>query len=510
MINRITLRRSLLLTVLMACLGLKLTAGAVSDTPDDFNKLDRFIEQEMELSHIPGIALTVFSESKVLHQGNYGISDPNRRVVTAQTPFVVGSLSKQITAYAVLQLVDKGLLDLDTPVHDYLPWFKPVNPFNDRPITVRHLVSHTSGISPVDGIDFRRRYVDFSLSELLRTYEHLHLNRPVGGEYQYSNANYNLLGGVIQEVSGQSYAEYIARNIFERFNMEHSHTVLPAAIADGLATGHQLWFRRPKACFTYPFIDGFLPSMTLMLSSEDMAKFLRVTLTNRIPTGDPALSDKAWTRFYQPFVKAYLDEFTGEYAFGSLITKVHGKKVIFCQGGYNSFRAYVFILPEDHIGFAIMMNLNTGYSAQGLTTISRNVLNYLTEGVLIPTAQDPEYFIWLALSIAVLLIEVVRVIMGVVLMRRWSKGAPSPKTKLRRILLSLLLPLLVDLAVIFGFIYLLPHSLGIHLNTMMFAQPDLTTLLYLICSIFAVFGVFRTVWGARILLHQGGQHQGAA
>jgi len=482
---------------------LDLAHAATRNAPADFNDLDRFIEQEMELSHIPGLALSVFSESGILHQGNYGISHPHGLAVTAQTPFVVGSLSKMITAYAVLQLVDQGKLELDTPVADHLPWFKPVNPFNDVPVTVRHLVSHTSGISPIDGIDFRKRYADVSLTELLRRYEDLQLNRPVGGEYQYSNANYNLLGGIIQAVSGQSYAEYIKRHVFERFDMEHSHTTRATAIPDGLATGHQLWFRRPKACATYPFVDSFLPSMTLMLSSEDMVKFLRVTLTNRTPAGEAALSDEALARFYQPLAKAYLDEFTGDYAFGCLLTELHDRKVIFCQGGYNSFRAYVFIVPDERVGFAIMMNMNTGYSAQGLTTISRNVLSYLAGGGLTPTPPNPEYFMWLAVPIIVLLIEAVRVIVAVLVMRRWREDVPLPATKLRRIILSLLLALLIDLAVIYTFICLLPRSLGIPLSTIMFVQPDLCTLLYVICAVFATVGAIRTAWGARILIQQG-------
>lgn len=489
-----------LLLGLLPCAGQTLAQN--NTTPTDFSELDRFIEQEMERSHIPGTALTVFSESKVLHQGNYGVSDPDGRAVTAQTPFVVGSLSKMITAYAILQLVDQGRLDLDAPVHNYLSWFHPISLFGDDPITVRHLVSHTSGISPIDGIDFRRKYAELSLSELLQTYEHLQLNRPVGGEYQYSNANYNLLGGIIQEITGQPYAHYITNHVYARFDMEHSHVALSTAIPDGLATGHQLWFRRPKACASYPFVDGFLPSMTLMLSSEDMAKFLRVTLTNRTPGGKAALSDETWAMLYQPMVKAYLDEFTGEYAFGCLLTELHEKRIIFCQGGYKSFRAYVFILPDDRMGFAIMMNLNTGYSAQGLTTISRNVLSYLTGGDLSPTEPDPEYFMWLAVPIVMLLIEAVRVIVAVILMWRWYKGLGASKTRLRRILLSLTLPLLIDLGVIYAFMCWLPRSLGIPLSTMMFVQPDLCTLLYVICAVFAAVGVLRTVCGAHLLIRQ--------
>jgi len=503
MINRATLRNCPLLIILITCSGLALAQEGANAVPADFNDLGRFIRKEMELSHIPGIALTIFSESEVIHQGNYGIIDPSGQTVTARTPFVIGSLSKMITAYAVLQLVDDGRLSLDTPILQYLPWFKPINPFNEEPITVRHLVSHASGISAIDGIDFRRKFAQYSLDDLLGTYEHLQLNRPVGDSYQYSNANYNLLGGIIQQVTGQSYAEYIRRNVFERLHMKRSYTSLPEALSNGLARGHQLWFRRPKATSTYPFVDSFLPSMTLMLSSENMAKFLMVTLTNQSASNEPALSEEASATFYQPFVEAYLDEFTGEYAYGSLITELHDRKVIFCQGGYNSFRAYVFIMPEDHIGFVIMMNMNTGHSDQGLRTISRNVLSYLTGGKLTPTMPDPEYYIWLAIPLSVLLIEAVRIVVTTIVMKRWTKVAPSQTKKVRRILLSILLPLLIDLAVVCAFLFLLAHSLGIPLSTMMFVQPDLTTLLYIVCVIFSVFALIRTVWGTRLLLRHG-------
>jgi CubicO group peptidase (beta-lactamase class C family) len=110
-------------------------------------QIDRWIEDRMAARDLPGVAVAVVRGGRVVHLAGYGAADPSGRAVTPDTPFVIGSASKPFTAMVVRQLVDEGRLSLDADINAYLP-FRAVNPHHpDAPITLRHLATHTSGIT---------------------------------------------------------------------------------------------------------------------------------------------------------------------------------------------------------------------------------------------------------------------------------------------------------------------------------------------------------------------------
>ena len=200
----------------------------------------------MPASGVPGLAYAVVADGEITSVGAHGVVKiGGDREVTPDTPFLTGSISKSFTALAVMQRVEAGEVDLDTEVSQYL------DGFSGRPagaITIRQLLSHTSGFSTLQGNashtdatggkDELARWVD-GLAEVNPAYE-------PDERWEYSNTNYQILGRLIEVVSGQDYQAYVAANILEPVGMEHSF-VADGEMHESMATGHRPWFgtKRP-------------------------------------------------------------------------------------------------------------------------------------------------------------------------------------------------------------------------------------------------------------------------
>lgn len=187
----------------------------------------------------------------------------------ADTPFLIGSLSKSLTAAAVMQLVDAGELRLDAPVSDYLADFRPQDP---DPITIAQLLSQTSGFDSLIGHDARN---DPTLSIQDRATGANTAPRGEGG-FAYSNLNYAILGAVIEEVRGEPFATAIGRALFEPLGMERS-TADPEVAQQIARSGHTLVFGLPLARHeTVPLGAG--PDGYMVSTANDYAVFLRMLL----------------------------------------------------------------------------------------------------------------------------------------------------------------------------------------------------------------------------------------
>ncbi len=188
--------------------------------------LDAYIEEQRLRLHIPGIALAVIEGDRIAYTQGFGLARPGGEAPCPQTPFFIGSLTKSITATAVMQLVEAGKVELDAPVQRYLPWFRVADPQVSARMTVRHLLNQTSGLPTGAGsvilADFDDR-PDASERQV-RALSSLKINRPPGAKCEYSNLNYNILGLIIEAASGETYATYIQNHIFDPLEMAHSYS----------------------------------------------------------------------------------------------------------------------------------------------------------------------------------------------------------------------------------------------------------------------------------------------
>lgn len=220
------------------------TANGRPSTPE-FAAIERFVQHEMAVQRIPGLALGIVEHGRTTYVRGFGEADDSGRSVTPQTPFVIGSLSKSFTALAVMQLVQEGKLELDAPVRRYLPWFRVADERASGQITVRHLLNQTGGLSTKTGRSFQGNGdpSDDALQTAVRKLSSAELTAPVGQKHQYSTINYSVLGLIVQTVTGRSYESYVQSNILDpllcdtrsRPRLRPSPTLSPPVITTGSA-----------------------------------------------------------------------------------------------------------------------------------------------------------------------------------------------------------------------------------------------------------------------------------
>jgi CubicO group peptidase (beta-lactamase class C family) len=255
-----------------------------------FATIDAHIQRQRKTAKVPGLALGIVQGVQILYLRGYGKADESGRAVTPRTPFLIGSTTKSFTALAIMQLVEAGMIELDAPIQRYIPWFRVADPIASARITVRHLLNQTSGLSTAAGVLYGLSgSLTRSLEERVRSLRTAKLDRPVGDSFEYSNANYLILGCLIQAVSHQPYEVYIQRHIFQPLEMHHSYVSEEQAKRHGLATGYRFWFGFPFPWNT-PFPLGAVPEGGLLSTAEDMCHYLSLYLNEGRYRGKALLS----------------------------------------------------------------------------------------------------------------------------------------------------------------------------------------------------------------------------
>jgi CubicO group peptidase (beta-lactamase class C family) len=334
----------------------------------DYAALDAYIETQMRELKIPGLALAIVRGDQIEYMRGYGVADDNGRPVTPQTPFLVASLSKSITALGVMQLVEAGKIELDVPVHFYLPWFQTADQEASARITVRHLLHHTSGFSELEGAlrNLDRNLSGDALEMSVRALSSARLHAVPGERYEYSNTNYDILGLLIQTVTGISYETYIEDNIFAPLQMGNSHTSLEKARAGSLSTGYISFFGLTTNYDRFmPYSRTVVPSAGLFSSTEDMAHYLLVHMNEgRYPEGGAVLSPAGIARLHASGVVIYEKV---EYAMGWVLfpfpdlgsaNGLNGAvPTALSHGGEGAnFRSLMVMVPDLQLGVVVLIN----------------------------------------------------------------------------------------------------------------------------------------------------------
>jgi len=287
-------------------MALALTIENVKASPKqqgemDFAAIDAYVTEQMNNLGIPGMALGIVQDDQIVHMQGFGVADSSGRRVTPQTPFHIGSVTKSFTALAVMQLVEAGKINLDAPVQKYLPWFELADEDASAKITVRNLLNHTTGISRIDGE--RDMASQQGLEEEVRGLNTIQLTQPVGITFQYSNLNYNIAGLIVEKVSGQSYADYVAQHIFEPLEMSHSYASRAPALADGLAAGHHYMFGRAFG-WELAVPPAHIPSGYLIASVEDLSHYAIAQRNDGLYGNTVVLSPQGIAELHAPAIPA--------------------------------------------------------------------------------------------------------------------------------------------------------------------------------------------------------------
>jgi len=315
----------------------------------DSAQIDAFVRAQMQRHGLPGLALALVEGDQIVYMQGYGRADATGRPVTPQTPFLLASVSKPLTAAAVMQLVESGQVDLDAPVQRYVPDFRVAEADAASQITVRHLLLHTSGL-PSTACDTRADAQ--TLAAYVAELQSVSLDTPPGTRHSYCSGNYNLLGRLIETVSGQSFGDYMAQAVFAPLGMAQSFTSEPAAQAAGLAQGYQ-WFFGLQWPTHYPHNPSQLPSGSMFASAEDLGRFLIAQLNGGRYGNTQLLSAAGVAAMQVPGTERGA---AGGYGFGWVIAPVGEVPAVWHDGVNANAHTLLLMQPAARRGVVLLTN----------------------------------------------------------------------------------------------------------------------------------------------------------
>ncbi len=344
------LRTCIHLLVILAVIGglslPSISGHSEGSKPLDFGAIDAFLQQQVRENRIPGLAVAIVQGDDVEFAKGYGDAAPGVPV-TPQTQFYIGSVTKSFTALAVMQLVQEGKLELDAPVTRYLPWFEVAEPEAAAKITVRHLLNHTSGLSETG--DPNASAYTSGLEEQARLLVNVRPAAAAGTKYQYYNQNYRVLGLVIEQVSGQSYGDYLEMRVFHPLGMRD--TVADPFQASRLAQGYSRVFGFPLSQ-QQRFVPGALPSGYLISTAEDLGRYLLAQLNNRQSNGQQMLAPQLLAAMRTP-----PPGIGSDYGMGWLVRE-NGNTLAY-GGALENFQCFVAMGLKERTGLVILYNQNS-------------------------------------------------------------------------------------------------------------------------------------------------------
>lgn len=317
------------------------TALNVVGQRDD--RVDRYVQAEMSRQNIPGLALAVVRNGKVIKAKGYGLASVETGGRTTEnTVFRLGSVSKQFLAAGIMLLVQDGKLDLNEQVGKFFP----DAPETWNKITVRQLLSHTSGlIRDVPDFDALKQIPD---AEAIRRTYSLPLDFPAGTRWQYSNVGYYILAEMISRISGQPWSDFIAERIFKPLGMNRTRTADLIEIVPERASGYTL---TDKGLENGAVWIALRPPGAFLSTVTDMAKWDAALYSDRI------LSAATRTQMWAP-VKLPDGTETG-YGYGWFIDSIGGRRRIYHYGSQPGFKTMFARYPDDKLTVIILANLSS-------------------------------------------------------------------------------------------------------------------------------------------------------
>ena len=352
----------LVVSVLLGTRAIGAQSVPGSATVPSAEELAAFFEEHvpelLDAFDVPGAIVTVVTSQGPSFEAGFGRAalDPDRPA-TGDTPFAAGSVAKLFVWTSVMQLVERGELDLDADVNTYLDFEIPARA--GQAITLRHLMTHTAGFEdyPLIGVFARDEDAIPVLGDVLADRIPERVRAP-GVESAYSNYGSALAGYIVERVSERPYADYVASEILEPLGMTESSVRLPASedLRDDAALGYV-----PVDGRYIPFGNEFLtiaPAGTLLMTAHDAGRFLRAYLGDGSVDGgrmlQPATVERMRTTLFAP------DPSLPGNAYGFWESVRHGERILQHTGDTEVFAAHLALMPDRSLGYYLATNAPGG------------------------------------------------------------------------------------------------------------------------------------------------------
>jgi CubicO group peptidase (beta-lactamase class C family) len=322
----------------------------------EIEKIEAFVQRQMAIWKIPGISLVIVKGNQTVYQKGFGFADLEKKEpVTAATLFELGSASKSFTGLAILQLEEKGLLKFSDPVDKYLPWLKMKFQGKEVPVTIGNMLYHTSGLLHFETLStISASSGDEALEKAVQKLVGKELMFPPGQRYGYTSIGYDVLGLIIGKVSGQSYEEYMKKNILLPLQMNNTYLFREEAKAKGMAVGYKYCFNKPAA-YDAPMYRGNTPAGYVITNALDLAQWLKIQMGTIEPGGlNKALIEKS--HIPNPDLPG------SNYGAGWMIFSNYR---MVTHGGLNPNFSSLVAFGAEKLGVGVLVNMGT-YTTTGI------------------------------------------------------------------------------------------------------------------------------------------------
>lgn len=332
-------------------LGLSLliaASPAAGDSPDAVaidKEVDRLLTPLVKRDLVSGSVLIARDGDILLEKGYGQASREHDGRNTPETVYSLASVTKSLTAIAILQLVEQGRLSLDDTIIEHMPGY----PSGDQ-ITIRHLLTHTSGIRSyvfISGFGEKER-LPLSVEEIIEWFKDEPLEFKPGERFSYSNSGYALLTYIIEKVSGESYADYLQENIFDPAGMTHSGVDSYTRVVKGRATGHS----RDGCTGAITRADFREPSFAAGVGSVS-STVKDLYLLDRALHAGRVLREDTQQLMLQPHVET---PWGHEYAYGWFVGESHGRRVVHHEGTTRGFATSLRRFVDDDLLVVALFN----------------------------------------------------------------------------------------------------------------------------------------------------------
>ncbi len=317
-------------------------------------EIDEIAAKFVDGGRTPGLSITIARGGETLVSKGYGVA--NRETgdaVTADTVFRIGSVTKQFTGVAIVQLEAAGKLSFDDPITAALPEY----PAPAQPVTIRQLLHHTSGVPSFTGLPSYMPNIsaDVTHDGMIARFASLPLEFDPGSDWKYSNSGYYLLGMVVESASGQSYAAYLTEHLFAPAQLQHTaYEVAATRRAEGYRRNGDTFEVAVPISMTQPFAAGALVS-----TAPDLVRWQRALVDGRLNPAD------AFARITSDTVESGGG---GErYGYGIGVAERDGRRIISHGGGINGFTSLLAYFPDSDHTIAVLANTE-GFNAGGVMT----------------------------------------------------------------------------------------------------------------------------------------------
>ncbi|TYR32242.1 serine hydrolase [Sphingobacterium phlebotomi] len=342
----------------------------------------KYVDQVLQTFQVPGLSLAVVKDGKVLLAKGYGVKKLGTEDrVDEHTLFPIASNSKAFTAAALAILVEEGQVTWDTPVIDYLPWFKMSDPYVTANMTVRDLLVHRSGIAPYAGDLLQFPPSNFTRAEIVKKTQFLPLVGGFRNDYAYDNILYLAAGELIQHVTGQLWEDFVAERIMQPVGMQQSISrISTLANQSNYSASHARFddeIREVSNFFKYGVADISNPAGGIASNAEDMAQWLITQLdSGRTTTGKvlykPATAAELWkgvTPMPVSKLPTYLKPAQMDYqlyALGFYTSNYRSERILMHGGKLDGFVSRIFMVPSQNLGIAVLTNQESGFACMSI------------------------------------------------------------------------------------------------------------------------------------------------